>query len=265
VQGQDSFGRRATRAFTRLLVFCLVLALLGAVGFLLAQLNARTFTVERQGDALVVLKGRRLPWGFAPYSPEDARLSDAYAPIPAQGEEPSGLVGQRFSDREELDRALFRLFAERARARIFSGVPEQQDQGLANVRRAELLTSITDEQRRELKKLQADAAFYQARSRLDEARRMVAEALVQLRLAAESANPNARAANQMLTEVTPPARALEEALRRAVHTLSGPPPAAPPPAEAAPGAAPTEGTAPLPPAAGPDAAPPALPDAGAAP
>lgn len=222
MQGQDTFGRRATRAFTRLVVTLLVLALVGAVGFLLAQLNARTFTVQRQGEQLVVLKGRRLPWGHVPYAPQEPRLADAYAPIPSLGEEPSSLVGQRFSDREELDRALFRLFAERAQPRILSDVREQQEQGLAYVRRAELLSGLTDEQRRTLAKLQADAAFYQARSRLDEARRMVAEALVQLRLAAESQNPNARAANQMLGEVGPTARALEESLRRAVHTLSGP-------------------------------------------
>ena len=41
----DSLGRRAGRAFTRLVVTLLVFALLGAVGFLLSRLNARTFTV----------------------------------------------------------------------------------------------------------------------------------------------------------------------------------------------------------------------------
>ncbi|MCI0573945.1 MAG: IF-2 protein, partial [Myxococcaceae bacterium] len=190
--------------------------------FLLSQLNARTFAVERRGEQLVVLKGRRLPWGHVPYAPGDARSVDAYAPIPAEGESPAGLVGQRFSDREELDRALFQLFAERAQSRILSDAPAKQEQGLAYLRRAELLSGVTEEQRRTLRRLQADAAFYQARSKLDEARRMVAEALTQLRLAAESQNPNARAANQMLSEVGPAARALEDSLRRAVHTLSGP-------------------------------------------
>ena len=42
----DSFGRRAGRAFTRLVVTLIVFALLGAVGFLLAQLNARSRTVS---------------------------------------------------------------------------------------------------------------------------------------------------------------------------------------------------------------------------
>ena len=90
------------------------------------------------------------------------------------------------------------------------------------MRRAEKLSGITEEQQRTLRRIQGEAAFYQARYRLDEARRLTAEAMVQLRLAAESPNQNARAANQMLVEVGPAARALEESLRRAVHTLSSP-------------------------------------------
>jgi hypothetical protein len=229
VQSQDSFGRRTARALTRLFLVLLVVALVGVVGVLLAQLNARTFTVEKRGDSLVVLKGRHLPWGAGPYAPGDARLADAYAPVPALGQEPPTLVGRRFGDRDELDRALFDLLSERAAVRIHAENPEVAEQGLYYLRRVELLSGLTEEQRRSLKKLQAEAAFSQARSRLDDARRLVAEAMTQLRLAAESSSQHARTAHQMLSEVGPSASALEESLRRAVHTLSN---ATPPPAQA---------------------------------
>jgi hypothetical protein len=222
VQSQDTFGRRATRAFTRLLVTLVVLGLGGVVVVLLSQLNARTFRVEQQEEQLVVMKGRLLPWGHVRFAPGDPRLADAYAPLPSEGQAPANLVGPRFEDREELDRALFEVLTQRGSARIQSDEPRLQQEGLTYLRRAELLSGITDEQRRALKALQADAAFFQARSQLEDARKLVAEAMVQLRLAAESSSRNARAANQMLSAVGPEARALEEALRRSVHTLSGP-------------------------------------------
>ncbi|HZX41432.1 MAG TPA: IF-2 protein, partial [Myxococcaceae bacterium] len=62
----DSFGRRAGRAFTRLVVTLIVFALIGVVGFLLSQLNARTFTLQQQDGKLLVLKGRMLPFGADP-------------------------------------------------------------------------------------------------------------------------------------------------------------------------------------------------------
>jgi hypothetical protein len=81
------------------------------------------------------------------------------------------------------------------------------------------LGGITDEQRRTLRSLESEVAFFQARTRLDQARRDVAEALTQLRLAADSGGRHARAAHRMLSAVEPAAAALEEALRRAVYTL----------------------------------------------
>jgi hypothetical protein len=81
------------------------------------------------------------------------------------------------------------------------------------------LGGITDEQRKTLRGLEAEVAFFQARSRLDQARRDVAEAMTQLRIAADSGGRHARAAHRMLGAVEAPAGALEEALRRAVYTL----------------------------------------------
>jgi hypothetical protein len=215
----DSFGRRAGRAFTRLVVTILVFALLGAVGFLLAQLNARTFTLQLQDGKLLVMKGRMLPVGAESYRPSDPALGAAYAPIELFGGSPAGLEGARFDERDAMDRALFQLLEGLARPRLVSDDPAVLSQGLVALGRMQKLGGITDEQRRTLKGLEAEVAFFQARTRLDQARRDIAEAVTQLRLAADSGGRHARAAHRMLGAVEPPAAALEEALRRAVYTL----------------------------------------------
>lgn len=258
--GQQGFGYRAKRTFTRLIVFTLILGLGGLVVFLLSQLNARTFTLAMVDGQLVVMKGRNAPAGSVPYRPGDPRLADAYAPIPVEGQDVTALVQRSFTERDELDRALFPLLESLARPRIASDEPAKVDQGLYYLRRAEKLSGITEEQRLTLQKLMTDVAYYQARQKLEDARKLVSDALTQLKLAAESQSRHARSANQMLSVVTPPARELEEALRRAVHTLSGP--------QAAP-EQPLPETPVSPPAPTPTAPPetplPVAPDAGGAP
>ena len=264
--GQQGFGYRAKRTFTRLIVFTLILGLGGLVVFLLSQLNARTFTLALMDGQLAVMKGRTAPMGSVPYRPGDPRLADAYAPIPVEGQDVTALAQRSFTERDELDRALFPLLEALARPRIASDEPARVDQGLYYLRRAEKLSGITEEQRLTLQKLMTDVAYYQARQKLEDARRLVGDALTQLKLAAESQSRHARSANQMLTTVTPPARELEEALRRAVHTLSGPQaaPEQPAPALQAPVSppAPTETT---PPGTPPVVPVPAVPDAGGTP
>jgi signal transduction histidine kinase len=239
----ESFGVRAKRMLVRLVVLLVVVLLGGAALVLLSQLNARTYSLREEGGALEVMKGRNLPMGSVPYRPGDAALADTYAPIPLEGQDVTELLQRRFSDRDELDRALFALVERLAGQRITSDVPETLERGLYFVRRAERLSGISEDQRRSLKAMQAEVAFYLARTRLDDARQTVAEALVQLRLAAESNGRNARAANQMLSEVEPQAKALEESLRKAVYTLSAPAgeaekPAPPAPEPPAPGTGP---------------------------
>ena len=239
----DSFGRRAGRAFTRLVVTLIVFALLGAVGFLLAQLNARTFTLQQQDGKLLVMKGRMLPVGSDPYRPSDPAVAAAYAPIDLLGGSPAGLDGARFDERDAMDRALFQLLEGLARPRLVSDDPAVLSQGLVALGRMQKLAGITDEQRKTLRSLEAEVAFFQARTRLDQARRDIAEAVTQLRLAADSGGRHARAAHRMLGAVEPPTAALEEALRRAVYTLDsdaadGSTPAVP----TGPGPAPGSGT-----------------------
>lgn len=249
----DSFGRRAGRAFTRLVVTLLVFALLGAVGFLLSRLNARTFTLQQQDGKLLVTKGRMLPLGAEPYRPSDPALAAAYAPIDLLGGTAAGLDGARFEERDAMDRALFEFLEGLARPRLVSDDPAVLSQGLVALGRMQKLGGITDEQRRTLKGLESEVAFFQARTRLDQARRDVAEAVTQLRLAADSGTRHARAAHRMLSAVEPSAAALEEALRRAVYTLDS---------DAADGTTPAVPTGPGPGATAPAGAGRATPDAG---
>jgi hypothetical protein len=215
----DSLGRRAGRAFTRLVVTLVVLGLIGAVGFLLSQLNARTFTLQQQDGKLLVMKGRMLPMGSDPYRPSDPALAAAYAPFDLLGGTAAGLEGAKFDERDAMDRALFQLLEGLARPRLVSDDPAVLNQGLVALARMQKLGGVTDEQRKTLRSLESEVAFFQARNRLDQARRDIAEAVSQLRISADSGTRHARAAHRMLATVEPAATALEEALRRAVFTL----------------------------------------------
>ena len=217
-----TLGQRAKRTAVRLGVVVVVLALGAAVFELLTQLNARTFTVQQEGEQLVIHKGRELPVGSEPYHPSDPLLADTYAPIPLERMPVGALAERRFTDRDELDRALFDVLEKLARPKVYSEESADLDRGLYFVRRAEKLKGVTEDQRASLKTMQSELSYYLARTKLDDARKMLAEAMTQLQIAADSNDRHARSAHQMLLEVNEPSKALEEALRRAVHQLSEP-------------------------------------------
>jgi len=236
------------RSIKKLVVTLVVLGLGGVVVFLLSQLNAHTYKVEAVDGNLVVMKGRLLPTSSEPYRPGDPALREAYAPVPLDGTSPGSLVNEQFTERDQLDRALFDVVSNLARARITSDDPSVLEQGLYYLRRADKLTGATEEQRQGLQVMHSEVAYYLARSKLDQARNDVAEAISQLKLAATTSNRHAHNANQMILEVEPAAKAFEEALRRAAHGLSAPA-----------FAEPTNLSSPPPPAVPPQGRPPAPP------
>jgi hypothetical protein len=258
----ETFGTRAARAMVRLVVVAIIVGLAGTAALLLSKLNARTYRVQFAEGQLRIMKGRNQPLGVEPFRPTDPALVDAYAPIPVRGDPPADILARTFHERDELDRALFVVFETLGKPRLFSEDPQEVQDGLYYLRRAEKLTGLTEEQRRSLKTMQTDIAFHLGREKLDEARRLIAEAMTQLRLAADTMNRNSRSANQMMLEVSPAAKGLEDALRRAVHALSAPldPPAEPsaplpssePPPAPAPATPPsTQARIPSPPAGAP--------------
>jgi hypothetical protein len=228
------------RSLKKLLIVLLLLGMGGAVAFLLSQLNARTYSVQVVDGNLIVMKGRMFPIGSEPFRPVDPAMRDAYAPIPLDGSSPGNLPEARFTERDELDRALFEVVGRLAKARVSSDDPKQLEQGLSYLRRAEKLLGLSDEQRQSLAEMRSEVAYYLARSKLDQAKADVADGLAQLKLAATSSNRHAHSANQMILEVEPAAKAFEAALRKAAHGLSEParsdsPPAdSPPPPDAKP-------------------------------
>lgn len=213
MDNQPKFGTRLYRAFRNLVVFSLVVAAAGAAAYAMSLLNARTYLLEVQNGQLVVLKGKMLPTGAAPWYPSDPGLADTYAPIDLQGNTALGVVGQKYQERDELDRALFGVLQMLATPRIASDAPKDLEQGLVYVRRAERLTGLSEDQRAALKKMQVDLAFFLARVRLDDARRQLEEALAQLKLAAESDSRHKAEATLMLMAVEPQVKLLSGTLR----------------------------------------------------
>ncbi len=234
----STFGQRAGHAFRRLLVTLLVVALAGVVWVLLARDNARTYSAKVEAGRLTVLKGRLLPWGAAPYHPPDTALAEVYAPVDLGGANVTAPEPDRFEDRDELDRALFRILEQAARPKLLSEDTQVVASGMALLHRMDKLQGTTEEQRRTLRALELDVAYDQARIRFEDARRAVAEGLSELRIAADSPTRRARAAHAMLVKVEPAASALEDVLRQVVTTLADTPPSSTtPPAVVVPAAA----------------------------
>jgi ABC-type uncharacterized transport system permease subunit len=218
MESQPKFGVRLFRAFRNLLLFGLFLAAAAAATWALSVLNARTYSLQISNGQLVVLKGRMLPTGAAPWLPSDPTLADTYAPIDLEGNTSLTVLDQKFEDRDELDRALFTVLSRLAAPRLASDSPKELEKALVYVRRAERLTGLSEDQRATLKKMQVDLAFYLARIRLDDARRQLEEALAQLKLAAESDSRHKDDAALMLMAVEPQVRLLSGTLRATTQT-----------------------------------------------
>ncbi len=210
---------RLGRAFRNLLIFAVLLA--GATGGLYAMslLNARTWTLEVAQGQLVVLKGKLLPMGSAPFVPGDPLLAEAYAPLDLNGNTALAVVGQHFEDRDELDRALFSVIELLAKPRVASDDKRDLEVGIALVKRAQALRGLSEEQRKTLSQLHAEVAYFLARQRLDESRKQLDDAVLQLKLAADADARHKKDATQMLLAVEPQVKLLSDVLRAAAQGL----------------------------------------------
>jgi hypothetical protein len=218
---RPSLGARIARTLKNLLFFALFIGMAGAAVYALSLVNARTYSLEVRAGQLVVLKGRLLPTGAEPWSPSDAVLADTYAPIDLEGNAAPAIVGNRFEERDELDRALFSVLEVLARPKVSSDVSSDLEKGLAYVRRAGRLTGATEEQRASLKKMQTELACFLAKTRLDESRRQLEDALAQLKVAAESDSRHRVEAGLMLLAVEPQVKLLAATLRATTLPADG--------------------------------------------
>lgn len=223
-----SFFARLGRAFRNLVLFSVVVA--AATGGLYAAslLNARTWGLELEGGRLVVTRGRMLPMGTEPFQPADPLLAEAYAPLDLNGNTALAVVGQRYADRDELDRALFSVVELLAKPRVSSDLKQDLDLGVALVRRAEALRGLSEPQRASLSKLKAEVAYFLARQRIDDARKQLDDALQQLKIAADADARHKKDATQLLLSIEGQVKGLSDTLRAATQGLAPPPPPQPP-------------------------------------
>ncbi len=226
--GGPGLGTRLVRAFRNLVIVTLVVTCAIAAAWAFSVVNSRTFSTEVRDGKLFVLKGKLLPWGLEPYLPDDPGLAEAYGPLDLEGNTALSIVGARFGDRDELDRGLFSVLELIAKPRVTSDAQADVDKGLVALRRAEHLRGLTEEQKKSLKRMQADVAYSLARTRLDDARKLLDEALQQLKLAADTDTRHSKDATQLLLAIEPQAKVMSDNLRSAVHGLPiAPMPAAP--------------------------------------
>lgn len=175
------------RFFKRLLLTALFLALAGMILFLLSERHSRLFKLDlNEAGALVVLRGRTLPVGFTPWTPQDLQLAQTYAPFELDEAARAGLdLTHVYAERDALDRVLFDLHREAIEQRAGNADAQTLDEVVRLLRRAERLPGLSDEQKRLLRDLQIRTAYFEGRQRLEEASALLQKALSKLRLATE--------------------------------------------------------------------------------
>lgn len=197
----------------RLFVGALVLGLAGATLYLLAERNSRFYYLSQEGRRLVIHRGAWLPSGKRPYLPDDPHTARIYAPIELPDDAPS--IGERrFSERQDLDRALFDILADLAEERIRSEDEPRRQEGFALVERASLLPGITGTQAERLRSLRAELSFYEGRAHLERAVVELRQAREKLEHAAESSSVRGESAATLLRTIAPATEALSRALQR---------------------------------------------------
>jgi hypothetical protein len=218
----DETKRRRGGGLGGFLSGVLILALAGVVVWLLTERNTRTWYLVPDEGRLVVMHGTSLPFGRETYTPEEAELAEAYAPVvPPEG---TTLPPERsFAERALLDQALFELVGAWAKADVASGTKDRLARGLEYLKRAERLPGLSAAQREELAALRAESGFFEAQGLLERAATDLRDAADRLRASAGSRSRHATDARLLLRDVEPAVDAVLSALR-----AGGPGRAAPP-------------------------------------
>jgi len=216
-----------------------IVVLLGLVGWLLAERNARQYALVYEDGVLSVKRGILFPVGRQTFKTDDPNLAEAYAPLrPPPG---AKLDDERvFDDRSGLDQALYEILARWARDDISSERGERVEEALTLLSRAEKLAGISAAQREDLRNLRAESGFFEARQLLERSADALRQARERLRLTSDSSSPHAGDAGETLRRIDPLVDELYQASRmlspggtdRAAGGVA--PPAQAPPAPAPP-------------------------------
>jgi hypothetical protein len=179
-----------------------VILLLGLVGWLLAERNARQYFLVFEEGTLSVKKGVLFPVGKTAFKTDDPALAAAYAPLkPPNGAKVDEERG--FDDRAALDQALYDHLARWARDDLAAGKPEGVERALQWLSRADKLAGLSAGQRDDLRTLRAESGWFEARQLLEKAADALRQARERLRLTAGSSSPHAGDANEALRRMEP--------------------------------------------------------------
>ena len=144
-----------------LIVLFTVVAALGVFYFFSSQ-NAARYRLVLDGEELTVEKGWFFPFGWGRYLPEDRRFLPSYETIIVPEESPQP-ANKEFKEVAEIDAALLAYLLDIMRGQISRGQPEDFTAAETLLGRAELLTALSDEQKRGLKTMRADVYYAQGK------------------------------------------------------------------------------------------------------
>jgi hypothetical protein len=233
-QGQERRWAKPASGRSTVLTIAILL-LLGLVGWLLSERNARQWSLVYEDGTLSVKKGVMFPVGRQAFKTDDPLLAQAYAPLKPP---PNAKLDEErtFDDRAGLDQALYELLAKWTRDDLGTERPEMVERALSWLARADKLAGLSAAQREDLRNLRAESGFFEARQLLDRGADALRQARERLRLTAGSSSAHAGEAGEVLRRVDPLVDEVYQAGRllaptggpRTADPSPPPPPAAPP-------------------------------------
>ncbi|HXN82796.1 MAG TPA: hypothetical protein VN883_09980 [Myxococcales bacterium] len=241
---QEAAKGKGGGAFSRLVLWLLIFALLGVVWWLGSERNARRFTTEVREGRLVVGRGRFFPMGSRFVVPDDGELWKLYQPLQL----PAGMKpppDREYDDQAQLDQGLFSTVVAAARQAAQKSDEAALSQADALAARAGQLPGLSAAQLGELAALRGDLALTTAKGDAATALRLVHAARARLEEARKVSGDRAPQIGAFAAALDEAAAALDGAAERkprtapaAAQPAPGPTPPATVPAAAAPDAAP---------------------------
>ncbi len=213
----DEAPKRGGGGLQRLVLWLVIAALLATVWYLASERNERHFRVVAENGQLVIERGRFFPMGTA------ASADKIYAPVSlVAGDKPP--PEQEFDDQNGLDRHLFGLLQEWAKAAAKKG---DTHAAAALVERAGQLPGLTGAQVAELVAMKAGLAWDDAGTGVQQAAAQLDAAVQNFLVVAAGKGPHALVAQQEADRL----RVVVQELRNSAPRATTPPQApAPPPA-----------------------------------
>ncbi len=161
----------------RILTVLLLLGGTAAGAYGASWLNSQRFYLIVEQTEVRIGKGRMFPVGHEAYRPANPALRGAYGSFPLPGGMTVPREERRFSERTDLDQALFRLLTEATQFTLTvdnERTPELAARYLAQLKS---IPGLTTQQQVVLTKLERDASYVRARGLTQRAQRLLKDAL----------------------------------------------------------------------------------------